>query len=127
LYERTNPGLALDYSQRAIFSGLDPNRVCGVCEFQARLTHSLHPHSSLKIRADHIAHVVGCFLPGHAPSLYIQLMSKALVELGIRSTVFTTEWASDWFFNPPGRQSQPVEVEAETVVGPEQGRLPETR
>ena len=121
LYERTNPGLALDYYQRAIFSGLDPNRVRGVCEFQARLTHPLHTHSSLKLRTDHIAHVVGCFLPGHAPSLYIQLMSKALAELDIRSTVFTTEWASDWFFNPSGRQSQPVEVEAETVVGLEQG------
>lgn len=35
--------------------------------------------------------------------------------------MFTTEWASDWFFNPPGLQPQPLEVEAETIVGPEKG------
>lgn len=37
--------------------------------------------------------------------------------LGTRSTVFTTEWASSWFFNPPGqRQSQPYDLDAEVVV-----------
>ena len=95
VYEQTNPGLALDDYQRTIYSGLDPTRTHSVCEFQTRLTLPLDTRSSGKIRTNHIAHVIGCFQPGHAPSLYIQLMSKALAEHGIRSHVFTTEWASD--------------------------------
>ncbi len=123
LYESTNPGLALDYYQRAIYSGLDPDRVRAVCAFQTRLSCPPDTRPSSGIRIGHIAHVIGCFLPGHAPSLYVQLMAQAMADHGIRSSVFTTEWASDWFFNPPGRQSQPIEVEAETVVGPEEGNF----
>ncbi len=119
-YETADPGLALDYYQRAIFFGLDPAGVRQACEFQARLAK---PRSGPRgaIRTDRIAHVIGCFLPGHAPSLYIQLMSDALADHGVQSCVFTTEWAAGWFFNPPGRQSQPMDVKAETIVGPEQG------
>ena len=120
-YQDAKPGLALDYFQRSIFFGLDPDRVRGVCEYQAHLSAGPGKNPPAAIRTEHVAHVIGCFLPGHAPSLYIQLMSKALKQQGIRSTVFTTEWASDWFFNPPGRQSQPFEVDAETIVGPRSG------
>lgn len=119
-YEATNAGLALDYYQRAIFFGLDAARVRQVCEFQARLAKPPAGRTRT-IRTNRIAHVIGCFLPGHAPSLYIQLMSEALADHGIQSYVFTTEWAAGWFFNPPGRQSQPMDVRAESIIGLEQG------
>ena len=101
-YQDAKPSLALDYFQRSIFSGLDPDRVRGVCEYQARLTAGLRKNPPAAIRTEHVAHVIGCFLPGHAPSLYIQLMSKALKQQGIRSTVFTTEWASGLVLQPTG-------------------------
>jgi len=40
--------------------------------------------------------------------------------------VFTTEWAANWFFNPPGsRQSEPVEIEAETIIAGIDGNFDE--
>ena len=114
---RTNPALALDYFQRAALSGEDPLLVREACELQERLAGSA-PKGPDRIRTNRVAHVIGCFLPGHAPSLYVQLLSKSLAQLGVRSHVFTTEWAASWFFNPTGQQqSQPYEIDAEVTVG----------
>lgn len=114
---RKNPSLALDYFQRAAFFGEDPVLVREACEIQERLAVPA-PKGPERIRTDRVAHVIGCFLPGHAPSLYIQLLSKSLAELGVQSHVFTTEWAASWFFNPTGQQqSQPYKINAEVTVG----------
>jgi hypothetical protein len=114
-----DPAAAMDYFQRAIFNGISSDQVRKVGEWhEDRAAPPYIPDpAGPEIRTDRVAHVVGCLLSGHAPSLYVQLLSKALRPRGIQSYVFTTEWAANWFFNPPGtRQSEAIEIEAQTVI-----------
>jgi len=113
----TKPGIAADYFQRAMLTGIDQKQIQEVSEWQGTLaTEGIHKPGR-EVRTDRVAHVMGCFLPGHAPSLYVQLLARSLKQQGVRSHVFTTEWTSSWFFNPPGVvQSDPPEVDAEVTV-----------
>jgi hypothetical protein len=117
-WRESDPAVAMDYFQRALFNGISPEQVREIGEWhERRAVRTIPDRSGPEIRADRVAHVVGCLLSGHAPSLYVQLLSKALKARGIESYVFTTEWAANWFFNPPGaRQSQQIEIEAQTVI-----------
>lgn len=116
-----DPGSAMDYFQRALFAGLDAGRVRKIGEIfetWAAGTPSTGPEGPLT----RVAHVVGCLLPGHAPTQYVKMLAASLGQQGIKSTIFTTEWAASWFFNPSGvRQSQPVEIEADVVVAAVEG------
>jgi hypothetical protein len=87
----SNPGTAADYYQRAILTGLGQDRVQMILDWQGSLAERGLQKSRNEIRSDRIGHVIGCFLPGHAPSLYIQLLAKSLKGLGVESHVFTTE------------------------------------
>jgi hypothetical protein len=113
----SSPAQAADYFQRAILMGLDEPRVQQICEWQGAIAEDGVRKKPNDIRTDRVAHVIGCFLSGHAPSLYVQLTSQALHKLGVESHVFTTEWTSSWFFNPPGvQQSDPPHVDADVSV-----------
>jgi glycosyltransferase involved in cell wall biosynthesis len=125
----TDPAAAMDYFQRAIFNGLSTDKILRIGkwhELRAAAPASNSWSESRPIRTERVAHVVGCVLSGHAPSLYVQLLSKALRARGVESCIFTTEWAANWFFNPPGaRQSEPIEIEAETVFATIDGNFEE--
>ena len=117
-----NPGLAADYFQRAILTGIGQDRIQEVSDWQESIAERGVRKDRDEIRTDRVAHVIGCFLPGHAPSLYIQLLAKSLKGLGVESHVFTTEWTSSWFFNPPGVvQSDPPDVDAAVAVADIEG------
>jgi len=88
------PGTVADYYQRAILTGMGQDRVQMTLDWQGSLAERGVHKSRNEIRSDRIGHVIGCFLPGHAPSLYIQLLAKSLKGLGVDSHVFTTEWTS---------------------------------
>jgi len=50
------------------------------------------------------------------------MLIPSLRKQGIESTIFTTEWAASWFFNPNGvPQSQPIEIDAEVKIASVEG------
>ena len=124
----SDPSAAMDYFQRALLNGISPEQARKIGEWheQRAAPRNTPNGSGPEIRTDRVAHVVGCLLSGHAPSLYVQLLSKALRGRGVESYIFTTEWAANWFFNPPGaRQSEPIEIEAQTVIAVVDGNFEE--
>jgi predicted O-linked N-acetylglucosamine transferase (SPINDLY family) len=123
-----DPAAAMDYFQRAIFNEITSEQVreIGKWHEQRAAPRYARSGSGPEIRSYRVAHVVGCLLSGHAPSLYVQLLSKALRVQGVQSFVFTTEWAANWFFNPPGlAQSERIEIEAQTVIADVNGNFEE--
>ena len=101
-----NPGLAADYFQRAILTGIDLEKSSRDLRL-ARVPGSSRSAQGrvADIHTDRVAHVIGCFLPGHAPSLYIQLLAKSLRQSGVESHVFTTEWDLGLVPEPTGGRS----------------------
>jgi glycosyltransferase involved in cell wall biosynthesis len=101
-----DPALAMDYFQRALFAGLDAARVRRIGEIHeewaepSRRSQS-QAQSQGPIRV--VAHVVGSLGPAHPSSKYaseyVRMLSTSLKEHDVQSTIFTTEWASSWFFN----------------------------
>jgi len=112
LVER-DAAFAMDYFQRALFAGLEPDKVRRIGEvFQAWAAEK--PRPTLDGPVTRVAHILGCLLPGHAPAQYVKMLVSNLKKQGIASTIFTTEWAASWFFNPAAApQSQPMELEGE--------------
>jgi glycosyltransferase involved in cell wall biosynthesis len=122
----TNPGVAMDYFQRALFAGLDSSHVRIIGEIFQDWASEHRPEvaDSEKSSAPitRVAHVVGCLLPGHAPTQYIKMLSSSLAKQGVESLIFTTEWAASWFFNPEGRvQSQDVGIASPTFIASVEG------
>jgi hypothetical protein len=118
---QSDPASAMDYFQRALLAGLDAKRVRRIGEI---FEEWAAPRTQIAIDrpVDHVAHVMGCLLPGHAPSQYVKMLASSLKRKGVESTVFTTEWAASWFFNPAGvPQSQPVEIEATVNIASVEG------
>jgi glycosyl transferase family 1 len=113
---QNDPASAMDYFQRGLLAGLDGERVRRIGEI---FEHWAMPRQQTTIAGplDRVAHVVGCLLPGHPTTQYVKLLASALKRHGVQSTIFTTESAASWFFNPPGVvQSQPVEIDADIQV-----------
>ncbi len=118
---KESPGIAMDYFQRAMFAGLDTNRVRQIGE-----VHESWSAPTADVDVDRpqkrVAHVLGCLLPGHAPTQYLRMLTASLSLQGIQSTVFTTEWAASWFFNPHGvGQSETLDIEAEVRLASVEG------
>jgi hypothetical protein len=111
-----DPASAMDYFQRAMFGGLEQDRVRRIGEiFEQWAAPRVHP--ALDGPVTRVAHVVGCVLPGHAPTQYVKMLVSSLKKQGIESTVYTTEWAASWFFNPTGDpQSQALNLEADVKI-----------
>ncbi len=113
---------AMDYFQRALFAGLDPQRIREVAELFESWVVSPPTDPSLGKAGDRVAHIIGSVLTGHASAQYLKMLVTGLESQRIRSTVFTTESTASWFFNPAGvAQSQNVEMNAETRIASVEG------
>ena len=116
-----DPASALDYFQRAMLAGLDAKRVRRIGEI---FEEWAAPAAGIRLegRIDRVAHVTGCLLSGHAPTQYVKMLVASLNRQGIQSTIFTTEWAASWFFNPAGvPQSEPMVLDADIEVASVEG------
>jgi predicted O-linked N-acetylglucosamine transferase (SPINDLY family) len=123
-----DPAAAMDYFQRAMFAGLDAKRVRLIGQlFEQWAQPRQEPvRPSVNGPVTRVAHVVGCLLPDHATTRYLQMLVSSLSKQGIDSTVFTTEWSASWFFNPAGAAlSQPIDMKAETKVASVEGDFEE--
>jgi len=126
----SNPALAMDYFQRAIFAGVDSDHIRRIGEifeaWSSGQNHAPDAHPRHDTPVTRVAHVVGCLLPGHAPTQYLKLLCASLAEEGVESLIFTTEWAASWFFNPEGvAQSQDVGIAAPTFIASVEGDFEE--
>jgi len=116
-----DPASAMDYFQRSILAGLDSQRVRQIGESFERWA-APRPSVQISEPVERVAHVVGCLLPEHAPAQYLRVLTSSMNCLGVRSSVFTTEWAQAWFFNAAGvSQSQPIVIEADTHLASVEG------
>lgn len=131
LFLKDDPSTAMDYFQCALLAGLDSSRVGRIGEmFEEWASEGRAARESVtSVRTDavnRVAHVVGCLLPGHAPTQYVRMLASSLKQQGIQSTIFTTEWAASWFFNPAGApQSESLEIEADVSVASVEGDFQE--
>jgi glycosyltransferase involved in cell wall biosynthesis len=126
----SNPALAMDYFQRAIFAGLDSDHIRKIGEIFEAWSSGQKPAPDGREKHEtpvkRVAHVVGCLLPGHAPTQYLEMLCASLAQEGVESLVFTTEWAASWFFNPEGvAQSQDVGLAAPTFIASVEGDFEE--
>jgi hypothetical protein len=116
-----DPASAMDYFQRALFAGLDAQRVRRI----GQIFETWAAPRSGRVRGDgvdRVAHVVGCLLSGHAPTQYVKMLVASLKLQGIESTIFTTEWAASWFFYPAGvPQSQEMPIDADVKIASIEG------
>ncbi len=122
---RDEPASALDYFQRALVAGLnaeETRRIGVVFESWASEIETIERRPGLTGPIHRVAHVVGGLAPGHGPSRYLQTLTSCLKSQLVESIVFTTEWASSWFFNPSGLpQSEPLEIDAEVRIASVEG------
>jgi glycosyltransferase involved in cell wall biosynthesis len=117
--------LAMDYFQRAICAGLDPERVRCIGEvFEDWAQPS--PEKPLHLDITHVAHIIGSLTPIDARTTYLRTLISGLKEQGIRSSVFTTESSASWFINTPGVSlSQPLALDAEINIASVDGNFAE--
>ena len=119
-----DPASAMDYFQRAVTAGLDAKHVREIGELFEKWAQPRSPTQPRMAGAGltRVAHVVGCLLPSHAPARYLQVLVSSLKKQGIESTIFTTEWAASWFWNPVGiAQSHVIEIDAEVKIASVEG------
>jgi len=126
----SNPALAMDYFQRAIFAGLESDHIRKIGEIFEAWSSGQNPAQEAREKnvtpVTRVAHVVGCLLPGHAPTQYLKMLCASMAQEGVESLVFTTEWAASWFFNPEGvAQSQDVGISAPTFIASVEGDFEE--
>ena len=104
---QSNPALAMDYFQRAFLGGeLDAScrRYIGeIFEGWAAPKGTTGSASGTPVRK--VAHVVGSLQSDHQPARLVGSLIQSLRQQGVESQVFTTEWASSWFFNSNGIQT----------------------
>ncbi len=118
---QSDPASAMDYFQRGILAGLDPQRVRQIGEIFESWAAS---RSSVRVSepVERVAHVIGCLSPEHGPARHLKMLAASLNHQGVRSTIFTTEWDASWFFNPAGEpHSQPMAIEADTHIASVEG------
>ena len=118
---QSDPASAMDYFQRGILAGLDPQRVRQIGEIFESWAAS---RSSVRVGepVERVAHVIGCLSPAYGPARYLKMLAASLNHQGVRSTIFTTEWDASWFFNPAGEpHSQPMAIEADTHIASVEG------
>ena len=118
-----DPASAMDYFQRAIVAGLDASRVRQIGEvFEKWVAPKATTEPRVRVPLTRVAHVVGSLVPSHAPARYVQTLVSSLRKQGIESTIFTTEWASFWFFDPEGvARPRSMDIDAEVKIGSVEG------
>lgn len=120
----TNPAVALDYFQRALWGGLDAACVRFIGEVFEGWAPARPPQLMLSKPLKKVAHVLGCLTPDHAPARHVSLLMKSLSQLGVESQVFTTESSASWFFNPEGvPQSVPGSLMDNVWIAPVKGNF----
>jgi Glycosyl transferases group 1 len=120
-FVQDEPASAMDYFQRSLFAGLEGERVRKIAEIFGQWA-AAPSENTVTGPVERVAHVVGCLLPGDATTSYLQLLTSGLVRQGVQSTIFTTESAASWFFNPPGvAQSQSVVIDADIHIASVEG------
>jgi hypothetical protein len=122
-----DPASAMDYFQRAIFAGLDAARVREIGQlFETWAVPRATSRSALNGHVKHVAHVVGCLSPEHPAAQYLKMLVPSLRKQGIESTIFTTEWAASWFFNPSRKPlSQSFDIDTEVKIASVDGDFAE--
>ena len=122
----TDPASAMDYFQRALLGGLDAACARHVGEIFERWASPARKLPSRRSRVTKVAHVIGCLSNDHAPARQLGILVKSLRAQGLESQVFTTEWASSWFFNPPGvALTRTTDLVPGAVIGPVRGNFVE--
>ena len=118
----SDPASAMDYFQRALLAGLDAEQVRRIGEVFEGWAAAPATSAKTSGAVTRVAHVVGCLLPGHAPTQYVKMLSASLQQQGVESLIFTTEWAASWFFNPEGvAQSQDSGIASPVVIASVEG------
>jgi len=119
----SDPASAMDYFQRALLAGLDAAQVRRIGEvFEGWSSAAAATSANVSGPVTRVAHVVGCLLPGHAPTQYVKMLTASLQQQGVESLIFTTEWAASWFFNPEGvAQSQDSGIASPVSVASVEG------
>jgi len=123
LVER-DPASAMDYFQRAMFAGLEAQRIRQIGKFfEAWASQSQRTtRSSSDGTVNRVAHVVGSLSPGQVSGRYLKMLVASLRKQGIDSTIYTTESAASWFFNVASTpQSQPIDIDAEVKIASVEG------
>jgi predicted O-linked N-acetylglucosamine transferase (SPINDLY family) len=65
--------------------------------------------------------VVGCLRADHEPARHLTLLVETLLDQGVESQVFTTEWDSSWFFNTNGSPADSSDTPHGAVVASTDG------
>ena len=81
---QNDPASAMDYFQRALLAGLDAKRVRRIGEIFEGWA-APRPQVDIDRPVDRVAHVVGCLLPGHAPSQCVKMLAASLKRKGVQS------------------------------------------
>jgi hypothetical protein len=117
--------LAMDYFQRAIWAGLDRQRVRSIGEVFEDWAVSW-PEKPWQVEVDRVAHVIGSLSPSDPRTAYVRMLVSSLKRQGIASSVFTTEAFASWFFNSgTGSLSQSVPLDAEVKIASVEGNFAE--
>jgi hypothetical protein len=114
-----DPASAMDYFQRALYAGLDAERVRNIGRlFESwAASNPPPPRPVTSSPIQRVAHVIGCLQPSDPRTHYLKLLVASLRKQRIESVVFTTESGASWFLNPDRvAQSQPVDIEADVRI-----------
>jgi len=123
-----DPASAMDYFQRALYAGLNAERVRHIGRFFESWAASNSPPSRPVTSSpfQRVAHVIGCLQPGDPRTYYLKLLVASLRKQQIESVVFTTESTASWFFNPDRvAQSQSVDIDADVRIASVEGDFAE--
>jgi hypothetical protein len=111
----TSPALALDYFQRAFLGSLDAACLRYIGEVFEGWAPPKAPTRDRKA-IKKVAHVVGSLQEDHAPARHVSMLVESLRQQGVKSKVFTTEWASSWFFNTNGVHADSRRLIPEAII-----------
>jgi hypothetical protein len=115
-------GSAMDYFQRALSAGLDPERVDEIGTIFKEWAVAISSKPSVNRPINRVAHVVGSLVSGDRRTDYLKVLVTGLVKHGIKSSIFTTEPTASWFFNASGGAiSSSVEIDADIHIAAVEG------
>jgi hypothetical protein len=120
----TNPGLAMDYFQRALLGGLDAacvRHIGEIFEAWAGPRPERDPSAAAGKPIRKVAHVVGSLARDHEQAQHVNMLAKSLRQEGVHSLIFTTEWDAAWFFNPACEPVSPPSNQPDIVIASVEG------
>ena len=103
----TDPASAMDYFQRAIQAGLDPDRTRLVGEIHEEWAGERRAEK-LQVDVTRVGHVVSAMTSDDPVTRYLRILVESLNTRGIESLIFTTEANAAWFINPTASPITPA-------------------